>query len=102
MSEINDIEIYINNIGIEKYIKIFPKERKILIGSITKDISEEKINELLRIIRLWNNTYDNKLIDGEEFTIKIVYKDNVEKISGKGLCEKNYKSFRKWISDICD
>lgn len=97
----NSIEIYINNIGIETNIIINNKNNLITINNKTKEISEEKINDLIRIIRTWKNEYKNKKkIDSETFKIIINSNTETETITGNGDYPDNYNTFKEWIDDI--
>jgi len=79
-------------IDVNKHILQF-KNKDILI-------TEEKLNELLRIIINWEPSYySNKLIDGEKFEIKINMKNKKEIIKGVGAYPENYYLFKKWIGE---
>lgn len=93
----NYIEININNNRI--YIDI--KRKIITINNTEKEITEEKLYALLRIIRIWRKEYNNpKIIDGEKFLIKISTTEGIDTIEGNGDYPSNYSSLKKWISDI--
>jgi hypothetical protein len=88
----NSIEIYINNIGNDTNIYIYVKEHKMIINNQEKTITEEKIDELLRIIRTWDNVYENtnSKIDGENFIININTIDGTSIIKGNNNYPENY------------
>jgi len=98
----NTIEIYINNFGNETNILINIDNSLITINNKTKKIDKEKISDLIRIIRTWNNEYpgDDKLIDSEKFKIAIKMKDEIDMITGNGSYPENYNNFKKWIDII--
>lgn len=92
-----DIKSYGNNINI--YIDI--KNNIIRINNLEKDITNEKIDDLLRIIRRWKKEYHNsKIIDAESFYIKIDTDEGIDIINGKGEYPENYILLKDWISDI--
>ena len=92
------IEIYID---IEFNILIDVINKIIILNNKQKEITDEKINELLRIIRTWENSYQsNNIIDGEEFLIKINTDNKTEIIKGKGKYPENYNLLKSWIGDI--
>ena len=60
--------------------------------------NKEKIINLIRIIRNWQQKYESSnVIDGEEFLIKIVCLKEAYVIHGKGSYPKNYLEFKNWI-----
>lgn len=100
-SVVDYVEININNIGINLDILIDVKKNSMIINEKYKDISKEEIEELFRIIRLWDNEYlGSKLIDSEKFTIKIVSNNNIDKIVGNGNYPDNYNVFKKWVGGL--
>lgn len=96
------IEIYINNIGQNINILIDVKNNNLTLNDKLLEITKEQINDLLRIIRTWNNVYEkhNKNIDSESFLIKIIEENNIDTIEGKGTYPKNYHELKRWIGDI--
>lgn len=97
----NSIEIYISHIGNNINIYIDTKNYKIRINNKEKNISEEKISELLRIIRTWNNLYEenNKEIDKETFLININTQEGTDSIKGNGGYPENYTAFKEWLGE---
>lgn len=95
----NSIEIIIDNKNIDIYIDIV---RKIIItNNKEQKITEEKIDELIRIIRTWDNVYNNKnIIDAESFFIKVDTNEGIEIIKGSGEYPDNYILLKEWISDF--
>ena len=100
----NSIEINISNYATNNNIYINIKRNTIIINNETKQIEQEKINELLRIIRTWknNNNVQSKIIDAEKYIIKINTNTETEIIEGYGHLEKNYNLFKTWIGKIND
>ena len=97
----NSIHILIENITnkIEIYIDVL--KETIIINNKEKDITKEKIADLVRIIRTWNSEYTNpKIIDSESFLIKINTPEGTEIIKGSGDYPNNYLSLKEWISDL--
>lgn len=59
-----------------------------------KEINQDVINELFRIIRLWKNEYGNSnKLDQDEFYINV----DGDIIHGKGVYPNNYKELLDWI-----
>lgn len=65
-----------------------------------KYITLEKINELLSIIKLWDNEYLGNIIDGEEFLIEVVNHHEKTIFHGKGKYPVNYDLFKEWIRSL--
>lgn len=84
-------------------IVILPKQNKLIIEERTKDISDEKIEDLIRIIRTWNKEYFNsKLMDGEKFEITIYSDGKEDTIRGIIGLPNNYEEFSKYIRSLYD
>lgn len=97
----NSIEINIENINNIINIKIDTINKKININNSEKDITKEKIEALLRIIRTWENVYQNSnLIDAESFEIKINTINETEIIKGKGNYPNDYQLLKEWIGEF--
>lgn len=97
----NSIQIKINSrlSNIEIYIDIL--KQTIIINDKEKRITENQIDNLIRIIRNWKNEYSNEiLIDNESFFIKINNNNGYEVIKGIGEYPNNYISLKEWISDF--
>ena len=94
------IEIIINSIDSDKRLLIDCSQRRIIVNERIDFISQNKIDDLLRIIRLWKNQYFGNLIDGESFFIKVNMDGNLEIIEGHGKYPNNYLNFKEWISDF--
>ena len=98
----NNIEISISNIGNNINIFIDIPNNKIIINNQKKEITKEKIYDLLRIIRDWNNLYpkNNNELDSEKFIITITTTNNIDIIKGEGTYPENYIEFKNWIGEI--
>lgn len=93
------IEILVKSVGIEQKIMIDCVKKQIIIDNRMDLIKQEKIEELLRIIRLWKNEYSGlNVVDGESFLIRINTGNMIEIIQGKGNYPDNYNDFKEWIS----
>lgn len=96
---INNIIITIN----DQIILIDYHNDTITINNIVKNITKADVDNLLRIIRLWDNKYINdSIIDGEQFKIEINTNIGTDVIEGKGAYPSNYSSLKAWINDIYD
>ena len=97
----NSIEIYINNIGNNLKLYIDTKKNKITINETEKEITIEKIDELIRIIRTWDNIYkdNNHQIDRETFLININTNEGIEYIKGEGGYPENYSMLKEWLGE---
>lgn len=93
------IEININNITKDINIYIDVKHNQIIINNQRKEITNEQIDELIRIIRTWDSNYPktNNTIDSEKFLIKINTNEGTYTTKGEGTYPKNYITFKDWI-----
>lgn len=97
----NSIEIVIDNKTLKTEIYIDNVKQTIIINNKEKEISKEKIEDLIRIIRTWKNNYHNQnVVDAESFFIKINLNSETEIIKGNGSYPENYILFKEWISDF--
>ena len=97
----NSIQIIIDSKteNIDIYIDVV--KETIIINNKEQKITEEKIDDLIRIIRTWDNVYNNSnVIDSESFFIKINTNDGTEIIKGNGEYPDNYILLKEWISDL--
>lgn len=95
------IEIYIYNLSNKINIYIDTINKKIIINNQQKDISEEKIDDLIRIIRTWESNYQNlNNIDSESFEIRINLTNEIEIIKGNGNYPENYMLLKEWIGEF--
>jgi len=95
----NSIQIIIDSKteNIDIYIDVV--KETIIINNKEQKITEEKIDDLIRIIRTWDNVYNNSnVIDSESFFIKINTNDGTEIIKGNGEYPDNYILLKEWIS----
>jgi len=91
-----NINIIIKNMNkLDEYIV---KDNCAFINGKKKNITKEKIDLLLRIIRTWKPNYTGNNIDAEEFTITI----NQDVIKGKGDYPDNYYMLKDWLGDLND
>ena len=100
----NSIEISVANIGNNINIFIDAKNYKLTINNKTKDITEDQLDNLIRIIRTWNSNYpsDNNEIDKETFLIRINTDNEPDVIKGNGTYPDNYLAFKEWIGEFND
>lgn len=94
--DIDKIEIENNDLS----FVIFPKKEEVLVEDTTRSIKTEKINELLSIIRGWNNNYYKSGIDGIRFSIRIYSDNDVEVIRGSRDLPNNYLEFSQFVEDV--
>lgn len=101
MSSVNKVEINIINIGNSVHVLLDIKNNSIKINEVEKSISDERIEEFFRIIRLWQKEYKNsKSIDLEKFNIRIFSNEYQHTIIGDGDYPDNYLELKKWIGDV--
>lgn len=100
MSSIDFIEISIDKINESIYIKIDVKNNLVTTNKKEKNISNLKIESLLRIIRTWKDLYEEDNIDSEKTMIRIKGKDYVDVIKCNGAYPRNYNLFKDWVGDI--
>lgn len=98
----NKIEIHINNMINKIHIHINVKTYKMIINNEEKNITQDHIDALLRIIRTWNTSYENtdNQIDNETFLINISTEEGIYTIKGNGNYPKNYNLFKDWIGEF--
>ncbi len=95
------IKITINNIMKNTYIEIDCSTKTLTINGLEKTITNDKIENLLRIIRLWpKDLYSKNNIDDESYKIEIFYNSKVDCLKGKGKYPSNYQEFKEWIGAI--
>jgi len=100
MYGVNKIEISLTGLK-EMYAIIDLNSKAITINNKSFLISEYEIDNLFRIIRLWNKEYiNNQIIDSEEFNIKIYSNDKIDTIKGKGNYPNNYNEFKNWLGEV--
>lgn len=95
----NNIEIIIDNKTANVDIYIDVVKQIIIVNNKEQKITEEQIDDLVRIIRTWDNVYNNpNVIDAESFFIKIDTNSGTEIIKGNGEYPDNYILLKEWIS----
>lgn len=90
---------------IENEIKfvIFPKKEKVLIEGDYYPIERKKIDELIRIICLWDNEYTSQdSLDGNYFEVNVYYDGKVDRMRGRRGIPKNYEEFANYVRSIYD
>lgn len=96
---IDKIEVQNN----DKEFIIYPKENKLQKLNKMLDITKEEIEELIRIIRVWDNEYiDNSYTDGINFCVKVHYDGKVDIMKGRRAVPDNYEDFNKYVKKIYD
>lgn len=94
----NSIEIQINKIGRVDKILVDLTLKTVLINDTLKYVTEDKINELFRIIRKYKGyTSNSSIIDGDEVIINVNINNKSEKIYIKG---ENYNALIDWMYDL--
>lgn len=94
---IDKIDILDNNIE----LSIFPKTNKLIHNKKETNITNEKIEALLNIIRSWKpNYYSRKGFDGARVAIKIYYDGKVDTITMTRKLPNNYDVFNKFVRDL--
>ena len=94
------IEMYFFNSTIENKILINIKNKTISFNNVHNIIDDEKIQELIRIIRTWKSQYKADKINNEEkFIIKIVSLEGIETITGDGNYPSNYILLKEWLGE---
>lgn len=93
----NSIEINITNLNNEQNIYMDITKKQININGNIKKVTEEQINNLLRINRNWSNSNSSKILDDQKFNIII---DNKEVIAGSTIQQDNYIELESWINEL--
>ena len=95
--DIDMIEVIENEI---KFV-IFPKKGKVLIDGNYYPIEEEKIEELISIICLWDSEYTTQGgLDGNYFEVNVYYDGKVDRMRGRRGMPKNYEEFANYVRSI--
>ena len=96
---IDKIEVQNN----DKQFIIYPKKLNVEIENKSYNIELELIEELIRIIRVWDNEYmDNSYNDGISFCVKVYYDGKVDVMKGRRAVPENYEEFNKYVKKIYD
>jgi len=91
---IDKIEILSNNIK----LTIIPNENKLIRQGKSTTITNEEIEQLIRIIRYWKSDYySNKDFDGAITLIKIYYDNKIDTIKIIRKLPDNYDEFNKYV-----
>ena len=100
---IDTIEVIIQNgVLLSEHFVLKCNELKVYFAYETKEVSNEFLDELVRIIRLWKNEYgNNSKVDSEEFTVIVTSNDKtIDKFHGKGIYPDNYNQFIELLGEI--
>ena len=99
---IKEIDITIRNGCNSKYQFTIDVENKEVWNRFgKKKIEENQIIHLLDILSDWKHDYGtSKLIDAEEFYIKVIYEDKIEDYCGEGNYPLNYDIFKEEIGEL--
>lgn len=98
--KLKEINITISNFT-ETNIIIDCTNNTININGNIKNITEEKIYDLLRIIRDWEPKYYRPSIDKEKYKIELINTNNQkETLIGEGDYPYNYSSLKEWIRGL--
>ena len=96
---IDKIEVQNN----DKQFITYPKKLNVEIENKLYNIELELIEELIRIIRVWDNEYiDNSYNDGISFCVKVHYDGKVDIMKGRRAVPENYEEFNKCVKKIYD
>ena len=96
---IDKIEVQNN----DKEFTIYPKKLSVYIEGKVYYIEQERIEELIRIIRTWKSEYtDNSHTDGISFCVKVHCDGKVDVMKGRRAVPENYEEFNKYVRKIYD
>ena len=96
---IDMIEVMENDI---KFV-IFPKKRELLLENKYYPITDEEIENFIRIIRNWNHEYDDdSYLDGNMFAVSVHYDGKVDRMRGIRGMPRNYQEFADFVRNIYD
>lgn len=70
------------------------------INGNIKQIQEDSIYDLLRIIRDWKPNYYKSSIDKEKYKIELISPTKKEVLVGDGDYPANYSSLKEWIRGL--
>lgn len=96
----NSIEINIANLNNQTHIYIDIRNMQMKINNELNEITQEQVEELLRIIRTWPNDNNSKILDSEKFIIKIETDNITKTIVENSLSQKNYLELESWLRRI--
>ena len=85
----------------EIFISIYPKINEMEIEGKIFPIDDETIENLLRILRTWDNEYvNNTYFDGNRYEVRIHEGENTEVFKGTRSGPENYNEFTRLIRSI--
>lgn len=96
----NSIEINIANLNNQTHIYIDIRNMQMKINNELNEITQEQVEELIRIIRTWPNDNNSKILDSEKIIIKIETDNITETIVGNSLSQKNYLELESWLRRV--
>ena len=92
---------YIKIVVNERELMISVNNKKMICGNKINEIDEEKIDELIRILRSWKKEINNtNVVDGDEYVVRIISGDLVDEYNDKLKYPDNYHEFKKWLDDV--
>ena len=92
---------YIKIVVNERELMISVNNKKMICGNKIKEIDEEKIDELIRILRSWKKEINNtNVVDGDEYVVRIISGDLVDTYNDRLKYPDNYHEFKKWLDDV--
>lgn len=99
------MKIFIKIRNIEQTLNIYADDQtnEIIINDKIFDFNATKfVGDISAIIFNWKDSYyNNKVLDGEEFRIKIITDNNKERIIiGKNSFPSNYGDFKKIVNEV--
>ena len=101
MDELNYIEINISDIGNEINMIIDVKGLFVITNQFKKNITKDKINDLLRIIRTWEEFYDYSYqLEPEKYLIRLISNNEEKTLKTNGIKPKNYNEFKMWVGEL--
>lgn len=97
----DSIEIEIKRLGTHHALMLDLNKKSILINGNSKYITQNKIDELFRIIRNFQSNINNSnIIDSDEIIIIVNINNIIEKIHIKGENINKYNALIDWMNDL--
>ncbi len=100
MNDINRIDIRIINNNKPMELSIIPNSLIYCVNENIKKIDKEYITKILNIICLWKNEYNDNLIDGEKYEIKIYTSKGIDIYKGVRSDQIGYDEFIKLVGEL--
>lgn len=101
MNNIKYIEISINSMSNSFDLAIDVSRNLYFTKQGKYTITNEKIEDLISIIRTWKNEYgETNILDQERFLIVIKTETEEETIKSNGELPDNYDLFKNWLGDL--